>query len=86
MTNWQASKYDSLIYLYNGVAKNSLWRSIAVNIPRNSSSATNQNRGEAHVPMSLYKRSHGSIGQSIHVSHASFVGNGSKGASSSKLT
>ena len=34
MTNWQAGKYDSLIALHNNVAKNSLWRSVAVNILR----------------------------------------------------
>jgi hypothetical protein len=46
MTNWQAWKYDSLIALQNDVVKNSLRRSIIVlNIPRNSSYATTQNRG-----------------------------------------
>jgi len=61
MTNSQASKYDSLLTLQNDAAKNSLWRSAAVNIPRNSSSATTQNRDKAHMPMTSYKRSHGSI-------------------------
>ena len=45
MINWRASKYDYLITLQNDVAKNSLWRSAAVDIPRNSSSATTQKRG-----------------------------------------
>jgi hypothetical protein len=52
MTNWQACKYDSLLTLQNDVAKNSFWRSTAVNIPRNSSSATTQIKGKAHMPMS----------------------------------
>jgi hypothetical protein len=51
MTKWQASKYESLLNLQNNVAKNSLLRSAAVNIARNSSSASTQNRGKAHVPM-----------------------------------
>ena len=50
-TNWQACKYDSLITLQNDASKNSLWRSAAVNIPRNGSSATTQNMCKAHVPM-----------------------------------
>jgi hypothetical protein len=62
MTNWQACKYDPLIVLHNDVVVNSLWRSAAVNIPRNSSSATTQNRGKAHVPMPSYKRPYVSIG------------------------
>jgi hypothetical protein len=45
MTNWQASKYASLLTLQNDVAKNSLRRSTAVNIPRNSTPATTQNKG-----------------------------------------
>jgi hypothetical protein len=38
------------------------------------------------MPMPSYKRPHGSIGQSGHGSHNSFGGNGSRGASRSKLT
>ena len=37
------------------------------------------------MPMPPYTRSHGSFGQSIHGSHSSFGGNGSKGTSVSKL-
>ena len=85
MTNWHASKYDSLITLQNHAAKNSLRRSAAVNIPRNSSSATSQNKGKAPMLMQSYKRHHGSIGQSSHDSHTSFGGSGSKGAFGSKL-
>ena len=85
MTNWQACKNDSLLTLQNDVAKNSLWRSAAVNIPRNSSSATTQNKGKAPMPMPSYTRPHGSIGQSNHDSHNNFRGNGSKGAFDSKL-
>jgi len=85
MDTWQAGKYESLITLQNDVVKNSLWRSAAVNIPRNSSSATTQNRSKAHVPMPSYKRPRGNIGQSSHGSHNNFGGNGSKNASSSKL-
>ena len=85
MTNWQADKYDSLLTLQNDAAKNSLWRSNAVNIPRNCSSATTQNKGKAPMPMPPYTRSHGNIGQSSHVSHNDFVGSGSKGASASKF-
>jgi hypothetical protein len=72
MTNWHAGKYDSLLTLQNDVAKNSLWRSSAVNIPRNSSSAKTQNKGKAPMPMPPYKRSHGNIGQSSHGSHNIF--------------
>ena len=86
MTKWQASKYVSLITLQNDAAKNSLWRSAAVNLPRNSSSATTINRGKTHVPMPSYKRPHGNIGQSSHDSQSSFERNGSKGASGMKLT
>ena len=63
MTDWHAGNYDYLIALHNDVAKNSLWRSAFVNIPKNSSSATTHNRGKAHVPKPSYKRPHGSIGQ-----------------------
>jgi hypothetical protein len=38
------------------------------------------------MPMPSYKRPHGSIGHSRHVSHNNFGGNGSKGASSKKIT
>ena len=62
MTNWHACKYDSLIALQYDDAKNSLWRSAAVNIPRNCSSATTQNTGEAPEPSPSYKRPHDSIG------------------------
>jgi hypothetical protein len=86
MTNWQGSKYDSLIALQNDAAKNNLWRSAAVNIPINRSSATTQDKGKAHVPMPLHKRPLGGIGQSRHDSQNSFGGNGSKGAFSSKST
>ena len=86
ITNWLANKYDSLLTLHNDAAKNSLWLSAAVNITRNSSSATTQNRGKAPMPMPSYKCPHGSIGQSSHGSHNSFGGNGSKGAFGSKLT
>ena len=75
-----------MITLQNDVAKNSLLRSAAVNIPRNGSYATTQNRGKAREPMSLYKRPHGSIGQSSHGSHNNFGGNIIKGASGSNLT
>ena len=53
-----------------------------VNIPRNSISATTQNRAKAHVPMPLYKRPRGIIGQNSHGINKKFGGNGSKGASS----
>ena len=84
MTNWQAGKYDSLLTLQNDLAHNSLWRSTAESIPRNSSSATTRSKGKAPMPMPPYKRSHGSIGQSSHGSHINFGGNGSKGASAGK--
>jgi len=84
MTNWQASKYDSLVTLQNDTAKNSLWRSIVVNIPRNSSSVATQNKGKAPMPMPPYTRSRGNIGQSSHDSHNNFGGNGNKGASVNK--
>jgi hypothetical protein len=45
MTNWEACKYESLLTLQNDAAKNSLWRSTALNIPRNSSFITTQNNG-----------------------------------------
>jgi hypothetical protein len=86
MTNWQANKYDSLIALHNDVAKNSLWRSAAVNNPRNSISATTHIRGKAHAPLPSYKSPHGSIGRSSHGSHNIFGGNESEGAFGSKLT
>ena len=83
MTNCQASKYDSLLTLQNDATKNSSWRLTAVNIPRNSSSATTQNKDKAPMPMPPCKCSHGNIGQSSHASHHNFGGNGSKGASAS---
>jgi len=52
MTNCHVSKYESLLTLKNDVAKNCLWRSVVVNIPRNSSSDTTQNRDKAPMPMS----------------------------------
>jgi hypothetical protein len=85
ITNWQAGKYDSLLILQNDVAKNILWRSTEVNIPRNSGSATTQNKGKAPMPMPPYIRSHGRIGHISHGSHNSFGGNGSEGTSASKL-
>jgi len=85
MTNWQASKYDSLHILQNDAAKNSLLRLIVVNIPRNITSATTQNRGKAPMPMPPYKRSHGSIGQNKHGSHNNIGGNGSESGSTSIL-
>jgi hypothetical protein len=81
MTNWEAVKYDFLLTLQNGAAKNSLWRSTAVNIPRNSSSATTHNKGKTPMPMPPYKFSHGNIGQSSHGNHNNFGANGSKCAS-----
>jgi hypothetical protein len=84
MTNWKADKYDSLLTLQNDVAKNSLWCSIAVNIPRNGSSTTTQNKGKAPMSMPPYKRSHGSICQRSHGNHNNFGGNGSKADSASK--
>ena len=84
MTNWQAIKYDSLLTLHNDAAKNSLCRSTAVNISRNSSTATTQNKGKAPMPIHPYTRSHDNIGQSSHGSRNNFGGNGSKGASTSK--
>ena len=74
-----------MLTLQNDAAKNNLWRSTAVHIPRNSSSATTQNTGKAPMPMPPYTRSHGSIGQSNHDIHNSFGGNGSKSAYASKL-
>ena len=86
MTNWQTRKYESLLTLQNCDAKNySLWRSTAVNIPRNSSSATTQNRGKAPMPLPSYTRSHNIIGKSSHGSHNNFGSDGSKSASASKL-
>ncbi len=73
-----------MLTLQNDAAENSLWRSTAVNIPRNSSLATTQNKGKAPMPMPPYTRSRGNIGQSSHGSHNNFEGNGSKGASASK--
>jgi len=73
-----------LLTLQNDAAKNSLLRSNAVNIPRNCSSATTQNKGKEPIPMPPYKRSHGNIGQSNRCSHNNFEGNKSKGASASK--
>ena len=68
MTNWHAGRYDSLIALHNDVAKNSLQRSVVVDIPRNISFATTQNKGKAPVPMPSYKCPHINIGQiSRHV-------------------
>ena len=86
MTNQHEGKYESLIALQNDAAMNSLWRSAADNIPRNSSSAITQSRGKAHVRMPSYKLSHGIIGRSCHGNHNNFGGNGSRGSSGNKLT
>ncbi len=86
MTSWHASKYDSLIVLQNDAANNSLWHSDAENTPRNSDFATTHTKGEAHVPMPSFKCPHGSIDQSSHGTQNEFEGNGSKGASNSKIT
>jgi hypothetical protein len=86
MTNWQARKYASLIALQNDDAKNSLWRSIAVNILRSGSSSTKQNKGKAPMSMASYKRPRGSISHNIHGSYGNFGNNGSKGASGGKVS
>ena len=85
MTNWQASKYYSLLTLQNDAAKNSLWHSNVVNISRNSSFATTRNKGKAPMPMPSYKRSHGSIVQRRHDTHNCFGGSGSTSSFASKL-
>ena len=77
-------KYESLIALQNGVAKNSWWRSAAINTPISGSFATARNKDKVPMPMPSYKRPHGIIGQSSHGSHGSFGGNENKGASNSK--
>ena len=74
-----------MIALQNDAAKNSLWRSAAVNTPRNGSSASTQNKGKASLPMPSCKRSHGSIGERSHGRHVSFRDNGSKGISNRKI-
>ena len=74
-----------MLTLHNYAAKNRLRRLTVVHIPRNSNSATTQNRGKATMPMPPYTRSHDNIGQSCHGSHNNFGGNGSIGASASKL-
>jgi hypothetical protein len=81
MTNWHTSKYDSLIALQNDPAKNSLWRSVAVNTPRYGGFTTTQNEGKAPMPTPSSKHLYGSNNQN---NRGSFGGNGSKGASSSK--
>ena len=86
MTNWLACKYGSFIALRNDATNYSLWRSAAVNTPRNGISATTQNRGKTLVPMPSHKRPHGSIGEKSQGNHNNFGGNGSKGASSSNTT
>ena len=86
MANWEACKHDSLLTLQNEANKNSLWRSAAVNIPRNISSATTLNTGKVHMSMPSYTRPHhGNIDQSSHGSRNTFGGNGSKGASGIKI-
>jgi len=53
LTNGQAVKYDSLIALQNDDAKNSLWRSAAVSIPRSGNFGITHNKGKANMPMPL---------------------------------
>jgi hypothetical protein len=86
MTKLHARKYDSLIDLQNDATKNSLWRSAAVNTPRNDSFATTHNKSKVTMPMPSYKRPHVKIGQSNHGSYGSFGGNGSKCAFNSITT
>ena len=87
MTDWQTSKYASLINLQNDVAKTSLWRSTAVNIPRSGNSETTQNKGKAPMPtMPSYKRPHGIIGLNNHDNYDSFGNNGSKGVFGNKAS
>jgi hypothetical protein len=86
MTNWQASKHTSYIALQNDAAKNILWRSIAVNIPRSGNSGTTHNKGKAPMPMPSYKRPRGNIGHNNHGNYGCFKNNGSKGASCSKVS
>jgi hypothetical protein len=86
MTNWQASKCTYLIALQNDDAKNSLWRSTAVHIPRSGSYGITQNKGKAPMPMPSYKRPHGSIGHNSHSSYGGFEDNDSKGAFGSKIS
>jgi hypothetical protein len=71
--------------LHNDAAKNSLWRSAAVNIPRSSNSGATQNKGKAPMPMPSYKRPHVSIGHNRHDSYGSFENNGNKGAFGNKI-
>ena len=79
MTNWHANKYASLIALQNDGAKNSLQRSIAVNISRSVNSGTTQNKDKALMPMSTYKRSYDIIDHNSHGIYGSFGNNSSKG-------
>jgi hypothetical protein len=86
MTGWQASKYTSLTALQNDAAKDSLWRSTAVHIPRSGNYGTTQNKGKASMPMPSYMRPHGNIGHNSHGSYASFENHGSKGAYGIKVS
>jgi hypothetical protein len=88
MTNWQTSKYASLIAFQNDAAKNNLLRSAAVNIPMsdNFNNTTTQNKGKAPMQMPSFKRPRNSIVYNKHDSQGGFGNSGSKGASCSKVS
>jgi len=64
-----------LIALSIDAANNSLWRSSAIITTRSDNSGTSQNESKAPMMTSSYKRPHGNIGQSSHVSHGNFGDN-----------
>ena len=85
MSNWQSSKYATLMALQTDDAKNSLWRSSTVITPRSGGSSSHQNKGKSPMTQPNFKRPQlSNFGQKNSGSHGSFGGSGQKGASGSK--
>ena len=85
LTNWQTGKYATLMELQNDVAKNSLWRSSIVIIPRSGGSGTHQNKGKSPTTLPTFKRYQPIVFRLNNSgTHDNFGGNGSKSISNSK--
>jgi len=62
MSNWQFSKYMSIIALHNDAAKNSLWRSTsALRLRTNNNNSKDRKRKEAALTP-CFKKANGTSG------------------------
>ena len=82
MTNWQTSKYATLMDLQNDAAKNSLWRSSTIITLRMGGSNSHHGKGKSPMPPPMSKRLQSTgFGQNTFGSHGNFGANNSKGVS-----